>query len=48
MVMSNVENFRFTITVFKMNRKNNLLRASGKFNGCDLKNVKVHLNSEIP
>lgn len=42
-----LEKPRFVIIGFQTERKNNLLKQSGKFDHCNLKNLKVHLNSEV-
>lgn len=38
---------RFAIITFQTDRKNNLLRLSGKLDHCNLKNIKVYLISEV-
>lgn len=42
-----LEKPRFAIVGFQTDRKNNLLNPSGRFDSCDLKNLKIHLNSEV-
>lgn len=42
-----LEKPRYVIIGFQTKRKNNLLRHSGKFDSCYLKNLKVYLNSEV-
>jgi len=42
-----LEKPRFAIIGFQTNRKNNLLKHSGQFDSCNLKNLKIHLNSEV-
>lgn len=42
-----LEKPRFAIIGFQTNRKNNLIKPSARFDGCNLKNLKVHLNSEV-
>lgn len=42
-----LEKPRFAIIGFQTNRKNNLIRMSGRFDSCHLKNLKVYLNSEV-
>jgi hypothetical protein len=42
-----LEKPRFAIIGFQTNRKNNLSEPSGRFDDCYLKNLKVHLNSEV-
>ena len=38
---------RFAIIGFQTDRKKNLLKHSGLFDSCNLKNLKIHLNSEV-
>lgn len=42
-----LERPRFVIIGFQTNRKNNLLKTSGQFDSCKIKNLKVYLNSEV-
>jgi len=42
-----LEKPRFVIIGFQTDRKNNLLKQSGRFDSCNLKNLKIHLNSEV-
>ncbi|VVC42804.1 Hypothetical protein CINCED_3A024183 [Cinara cedri] len=42
-----LEKPRFAIIGFQTDRKNNLQNPSGRFDNCSLKNLKVHLNSEV-
>lgn len=42
-----LEKPRFVIIGFQTNRKNVLHHSSGRFDHCNLKNLKVHLNSEV-
>lgn len=42
-----LEKPRFVIIGFQTDRKNTLLKPSGRFDHCNLKNLKVHLNSEV-
>jgi len=42
-----LEKPRFALIGFQTNRKNNLFNPSGRFDHCYLKNLKVHLNSEV-
>ena len=42
-----LEKPRFAIIGFQTDRKNNLHKPSGRFDSCHLKNLKVHLNSEV-
>jgi hypothetical protein len=42
-----LEKPRFAIIGFQTDRKNNLLKHSGQFDSCNLKNLKIHLNSEV-
>jgi len=42
-----LEKPRFAIIGFQTARKNNLLKPSARFDSCQLKNLKVHLNSEV-
>lgn len=42
-----LEKPRFVIIGFQTDRKNTLLNSSGRFDHCSLKNLKVHLNSEV-
>jgi hypothetical protein len=42
-----LEKPRFALIGFQTDRKNNLFKQSGRFDCCNLKNLKVHLNSEV-
>jgi len=42
-----LEKPRFVIIGFQTDRKNNILNQSAHFDHCNLKNLKVHLNSEV-
>lgn len=42
-----LEKPRFALIGFQTDRKNNLFNPSGRFDHCHLKNLKVHLNSEV-
>ena len=42
-----LEKPRFALIGFQTDRKNNLFNPSGRFDHCYLKNLKVHLNSEV-
>ena len=42
-----LEKPRFAIIGFQTDRKNNLLKQSGRFDSCNLKNLKIYLNSEV-
>lgn len=42
-----LEKPRFAIIAFQTERKNNLNNPSGLFDHCNLKNIKVHLNSDV-
>jgi hypothetical protein len=42
-----LEKPRFAIIKFQTDRKNNLNNPSGFFDRCNLKNLKVNLNSEV-
>ncbi|XP_025405028.1 uncharacterized protein LOC112679450 [Sipha flava] len=42
-----LEKPRFAIIGFQTDRKNNLTNQSSRFDSCNLKNLKVHLNSEV-
>lgn len=42
-----LEKPRFALIGFQTDRKNNLLSPSARFDNCHLKNLKVHLNSEV-
>jgi len=42
-----LEKPRFALIGFQTNRKNNLFNPSGRFDHCYLKNLKIHLNSEV-
>jgi hypothetical protein len=42
-----LEKPRYAIIGFQTDRKNNLLEPSGRFDACYLKNLKIHLNSEV-
>ncbi|XP_022160906.1 uncharacterized protein LOC111027011 [Myzus persicae] len=42
-----LEKPRFALIGFQTDRKNNLLNPSVRFDHCYLKNLKIHLNSEV-
>lgn len=42
-----LEKPRFALIGFQTDRKNNLFNPSGRFDHCYLKNLKIHLNSEV-
>lgn len=44
---SRIEKPRLAIIVFQTSQTNNLLKQSGQFDHCSLKNLKVHLNSKV-
>ncbi|XP_015377332.1 PREDICTED: uncharacterized protein LOC107171597 [Diuraphis noxia] len=42
-----LEKLRFALIGFQTDRKNSLFNPSGRFDHCYLKNLKIHLNSEM-